>query len=236
MNTSSKEAPSGHFINHPFGNPPANQISCTIATPLEEMNTITTTGARTTYVQGVIADNTPHRTVKVVNYNPNQPQFVQQIPNGTMPVQYVTVNGQPVYQAVVVNQTPGQQPVVYHNTTGTIIQQQYYQQVPQSSGGQTITVNGQINQPYAGHTAPGPIHVQHGVAHTSHPYQSQASQSVTSAISQSHTQPAPSIDPRTIVTRAPEPIFNQMPDSFTTTKVLHSTIYKKYVELYLGYY
>uniref|UniRef100_A0A7E4ZZ93 Bromo domain-containing protein n=1 Tax=Panagrellus redivivus TaxID=6233 RepID=A0A7E4ZZ93_PANRE len=155
----SREAPPGHFVNHPYGNPVANAPACVNATPIEEMHqpqqtphpaSVATTPARG-YIANVVSDTTPR--VKVVNTAVYQPastaggttQYVQQqIPNASVPVQYVTVNGgQSVYQAVVVNQQPGgHQPVQFlqQGPNGTLVQassaavqQHQYYQVPQTS-------------------------------------------------------------------------------------------------------
>ena len=245
------EAPPGHFINHPYGTANPTAPSLTLATPLEDMQTTVTTAPARGYSSNHAPDSTPQRTVKVVNtvYQSQQngtTQYVQQIPNGSVPVQYVTVGGQPVYQAVVVNHQQGQgQPVhVYHQTPqGTILQtqqvsNQYYQQIPQTSGNsQTIAISntphpGQANQTYQ---TGGPVHVQPTPVHVSYQTPSSHGQTLPPPTPvQSHTQPqiqpAPAVDPRNIITRAPEPIFAPVPDSFTVRRALHTKTYVTYLE------
>jgi hypothetical protein len=240
------EAPTGHFVNHPHGTTNPNAPVCTMATPLEDMQaTVTTTQART-YNNHIVSDSTPQRTVKVVNtvYQSQQPngttQYVQQIPTGSVPVQYVTVGGQPVYQAVVVNHGQNQQPVhVYHQTAqGTIVQSnQYYQQVSQPNGTpQTIAItNGsQYGQPHTYQTS-GPMHVQQTPVHVSYQASTSHGQSLPPPTpiqvhSQPQIHPAPPVDPRNIIHRAPEPIFAPAPDSFTVRRALHTKTYLTYLE------
>jgi hypothetical protein len=243
------EAPTGHFVNHPFGNSNPNAPVCSMATPLEDMQTTVTTAQARTYSANIVSDSTPQRTVKVVNTvyqnHPNgTTQYVQQIPTGTVPVQYVTVGGQPVYQAVVVNHSQGQQPVqVYHQTpSGTIVQaqqvsNQYYQQVSQSGTPQTIAISSasQYGQPQT-YQSSGPIHIQQTPVHVS--YQASTSHGQTlppqtpnqGHNTQSQIQPAPHVDPRQIIHRAPEPIFVPSTNSYTVKRALHSKTYLTYLE------
>uniref|UniRef100_A0AC35FFW3 HMG box domain-containing protein n=1 Tax=Panagrolaimus sp. PS1159 TaxID=55785 RepID=A0AC35FFW3_9BILA len=240
------EAPSGHFVNHQFGTANPNAPVCTLATPLEDMQTtLTTTPARSSYTTNIVSESTPQRTVKVVNavYQNQQngtTQYVQQIPMGGQPVQYVTVGGQPVYQAVVVNHSQGQQPVhVYHQTPqGTIVQtqqvsNQYYQQVPQTSGNhQTIQFTNASGHPQTYQTS-GHVQLQQQTpVHVS--YQPSTSHSQTlpppTPIQAPQIQPAPPMDPRNIITRAPEPIFAPVPDSYNVRRALHTKTYVTYLE------
>uniref|UniRef100_A0A914Z1J6 Uncharacterized protein n=1 Tax=Panagrolaimus superbus TaxID=310955 RepID=A0A914Z1J6_9BILA len=239
------EAPSGHFVNHQFGTNNPNAPVCTLATPLEDMQTTLTTTPARTYATNIISDSTPQRTVKVVNaVYQNQPngttQYVQQIPTGN--VQYVTVGGQPVYQAVVVNHGQGQQPVhVYHQTPqGTIVQaqqvsNQYYQQIPQNSGNhQTYSIANasHMGQPQTYQTS-GHVQLQQQTpVHVS--YQPSTSHGQTlpppTPIHAPQIQPAPPVDPRNIITRAPEPIFAPVPDSYNVRRALHTKTYVTYLE------